>query len=350
MNPKISIIIPVYNVEQYLDQCIESCINQTLKEIEIILVDDGSTDRSSEICAQYEERELRIKLINQSNQGLSSARNSGIAIAKAEYLLFLDSDDWINQETCEVAYNSAIENNADIVFWSTIKEYHGQKSLQVPILNNDRIFIGEELIWLQRRLIGLVGEELSSPTKTDAFNSAWGKLYKRSLLIDKGIYFVDTKEIGSEDVLFNIQIFSYVQKVTYIHHYFNHYRQDNPNALTKNHNFTLFPRFLNLFDHINSFVATYNFPEDFKKALNNRIALSTINIVLSITSQRNISAYNEKIAHIKTAINNSLYIKAFAQLQFKHLPFHWKLFFFAAKIRYNFGVYFLGVLMHKFRN
>lgn len=348
--PKVSIIIPVYNVEQYLPQCIESCINQTLKDIEIILVNDGSTDSSGAICNRYAQNESRIILLNQANGGLSSARNAGIDIASADYIVFLDSDDWMDKEACEIAYNSARINNADVVFWGTVKEYHTKKSVQIPILSNDCIIHGEDLNWLKRRLVGLIGNELSTPTKTDAFNSAWGKLYKKSWLIIHKIRFVDTKKIGSEDVLFNIQYFSFVQKAVYLNLFLNHYRQDNPNSLTKNHNFTLFPRFLNLFSDINSFISANKLPTDYKNALNNRIALSTINNILSITSKNNASSYLEKIAHIKTLLNNSVYFKALEQLELKYLPIHWKLFFIVAKIRSAFGVYYLGILMHKLRN
>lgn len=111
---KISVIIPVYNVENYLDRCINSVINQTYKDLEILLINDGSTDRSGEICDYYKNIDSRIKVIHKSNGGVSSARNIGLNIATGEWIAFLDSDDYIESNMYEELYNDAIENNVDV--------------------------------------------------------------------------------------------------------------------------------------------------------------------------------------------------------------------------------------------
>ena len=113
--PSISIIVPVYNVEPYLRRCVNSIINQTYKNLDIILVDDGSTDHSGEICDEYAAKDNRIKVIHRENGGLSAARNTGLSISKGEYVYFVDSDDYIEIETCEIALNCAIKHQADIV-------------------------------------------------------------------------------------------------------------------------------------------------------------------------------------------------------------------------------------------
>ncbi len=131
---KVSIIIPIYNVEQYLRDCLDSAISQTMKEIEIICVNDCSPDNSSSIVEEYMLKDSRVKLINrESNGGLSAARNSGLEIAQGEYIYFLDSDDWIDLDFIESMYNSAIENNANIV--STLSAYkyiEGETELLIP--------------------------------------------------------------------------------------------------------------------------------------------------------------------------------------------------------------------------
>lgn len=111
----VSIIVAIYNMEKYLNKCLNSLINQTLKNIEIILINDGSTDKSSEIIEEYKSKDLRIKVINQNNQGPGEARNRGIKIANGEYILFVDPDDWIELDACEVLYDKAKEINADVV-------------------------------------------------------------------------------------------------------------------------------------------------------------------------------------------------------------------------------------------
>lgn len=115
MKSLISVIIPVYQVEPYLKHCIESVINQTYRNLEIILVDDGSVDGSGEICNQYADKDNRIKVIHQENRGLSEARNRGIDIARGEYLSFVDSDDWIDMRFIEIMYEISIEAECDIV-------------------------------------------------------------------------------------------------------------------------------------------------------------------------------------------------------------------------------------------
>lgn len=112
--PKVSIVVPVYNVEKYLSKCLDSLIQQTLKEIEIIVVNDGATDNSAQIIEEYAQKDLRIKVVNQVNQGLSAARNSGIEVVTAQYITFLDSDDWLDVDFIEKLYQAAKNNNADI--------------------------------------------------------------------------------------------------------------------------------------------------------------------------------------------------------------------------------------------
>ena len=114
MNPKISIIVPIYNVEKYLPKCIDSIINQTLENIEIILVNDGSTDSCAEIIESYANKDNRIKVIHKKNGGQSSARNMGLDIAKGEYIGFVDSDDWLHYDMYENMYKSIKKVNSDL--------------------------------------------------------------------------------------------------------------------------------------------------------------------------------------------------------------------------------------------
>ena len=113
---KVSVIIPVYKTEMYIRECMDSVINQTLKDIEIICVDDGSPDDSGKILDEYAKNDNRVHVIHQKNAGVSVARNNGISEAKGEYIKFVDSDDFIDKETCQICYNKSKEFDADIVF------------------------------------------------------------------------------------------------------------------------------------------------------------------------------------------------------------------------------------------
>ena len=119
---KISIIVPVYNVEKYLKECLDSLINQTLEDIEIICINDGSTDNSLAILEEYQKKDSRIKVFSQRNQGVSAARNLGIEKATGEYLTFLDSDDRLELNTCEILYKETIAKNSDFLFFGLVND------------------------------------------------------------------------------------------------------------------------------------------------------------------------------------------------------------------------------------
>lgn len=165
---KVTVVVPVYNVEIYLNRCINSIINQTLKEIEIILVDDGSTDQSGKICDDYLEKDKRIKVIHQKNMGLSCARNAGIKIASADYICFIDSDDYIEIDMLEYLYEKALKYKSDIICCGFSSIYENGKKEKITIPNGDMFFSIEEAldIHLLSGYIDVV---------------AWNKLYKTSL-------------------------------------------------------------------------------------------------------------------------------------------------------------------------
>lgn len=131
---KLTVIIPCYNVEKYLRQCLDSVINQTLKEIEIICVNDGSTDRTQKILEEYSKKDDRILVINKPNGGLSSARNAGMEKMQGEYIAFLDSDDWVDLEFYEKLYNAAKTNNADCAIGKTFL-YHNESDIRDCLAN-----------------------------------------------------------------------------------------------------------------------------------------------------------------------------------------------------------------------
>lgn len=349
VQPKISIIVPIYLSEPFLHQCIGSLVSQTLKEIEIILVNDGSPDNSIKICEYYSYKDQRVRILNKQNGGAADALNTGTCAAGGDYLMFLDADDWIESETCEVALKTAESYDADIVIWSYFNEYPRKTSKAVTEYENVKVFEGEELTNLRRRMIGLVGNELRNPIRTDSINAGWAKLYRRTLFAENTNYWVNSDIIGSSDVFFNIQIFSKSLRAVYINKHFNHYRRSNPNSLTANYNNTLLQKYLRLFEYIENFISMNNLGSEFKHALKNRIALSTINNILSICSPRNSSSNFKKIKTIKEVLNNSTYNKSLIQLETKYLPFKWNLFFFLAKTRFAFGVYVLGLFMDRFR-
>lgn len=170
--PKISIIVPVYNVEEYLEICIDSILNQTFKDFELILVNDGSTDNSLKICKYYENIDNRIYIIDKKNGGLSSARNAGLDIAKGEYIGFVDSDDYIHPQMYELLYNQIIKNKADISMcdFKKVSEFNKKELSAKGILNNKI-----EILDNKESLFKL-GEKDSV-----TYIVSWNKLYNKGL-------------------------------------------------------------------------------------------------------------------------------------------------------------------------
>lgn len=332
----VSVIIPVYNVEKYLPRCLESVMNQTYAELEIICVNDGSPDNSSAILEEYAKKDGRIKVINQQNKGLSGARNTGIEAATGDYIVFLDSDDWMDEDAVEAAVSKA--ENADTVMWGYVREF-AEKSIEKKIFEGDRSFDESETRALHRRLAGLTGAELSNPENTDALVTAWGKLYTADIIKKNNLQFVDTKIIGTEDLLFNMYYFGFAKKCFFIDKPFNHYRKDNETSLTRSYKPKLFSQWSELYSRIRIYLNENSLGEDFHKALDNRICLSMIG--LGLNELCNKASHSQRMRNLKSILSSEQYKSAFENLEFGYFPIHWKLFFVFCKRRNAFFVYLL---------
>ena len=233
VTPQISIIIPVYNVEKYLRQCLDSIVNQSFTEIEIICVDDSSSDSSYKILKEYAEKDSRVQAYIKENEAVSMARNFALDKAIGEYIMFVDADDWIDEDCCEKVIKKAQETGCDVLMWDYMREFDG-KSLKKGIFPNEVHFDREQVKdKLHRRMLGIVGEELSRPENADALCTIWGKLYRRDCIYDKNIRFYDIRKIGTyEDGLFNLDVFENAESAVYIPDAMYHYRKTNANSLT----------------------------------------------------------------------------------------------------------------------
>ncbi len=191
----ISVIIPVYNVEEYLRECVDSVLNQTYKNLEIILVDDGSTDSSGEICDEYLEKDERITVIHQKNGGLSAARNTGFSETNGNYVYFVDSDDYIDEKTLEILLETAEKDNSDIVFFDAIS-----------FADTYDFTVNQNYLRKNKYLTGNGIAVFSELTKNKEFHSAVPLLFiNKKILSDSNIKFIP--DILYEDMVFTYQIF-----------------------------------------------------------------------------------------------------------------------------------------------
>lgn len=324
---KISIIVPVYNVDKYLKQCLESIKNQSYTNFEVIMVNDGSTDDSGKICEEY-TKDPRFILINQKNQGLSEARNTGLKNISGEYILFIDSDDWIEGNCLAECISEIQKNNSEVIFFPYIKEKELSKE-KVKLFDKEQIFNKDDIKKnILRRLFGLLNEELRFPLKLENLNTAWGKLYKKEIIKEK---FIDTKLIGTEDCIFNIYNLINANKISYTEGTFYHYRKTNTSSLTRNYKKNLFNQWSYLYELMESFILKNKLEIIYKQALNNRIILNIFALVLNIL-QSNLSLKNQ-ILELKKLLNEKIYREAFKNFSFEFLPLTWKIFYFLCKIK-----------------
>ena len=227
--PAISIIVPVYKVpEQYLRKCIESCMSQTLEEIEILLVDDGSPDRCGEICDEYAQRDSRIRVLHKENGGLCSARNAGFAAAQGEWIMFVDGDDWIDADMCREMLEPGAREQVDLVMCGITREYeHSSQDYKFYLRDyttSGKVYRGKECRWLQQQLL--------------VYNCniavAYSKIIRRSLLEEHGIVHDELLRQGAEGLEFNIRLFEQIQSALFINRPFYHYLY-NENSISSSH-------------------------------------------------------------------------------------------------------------------
>lgn len=216
---KISVIIPVYNVEKYLAKCLDSVLNQTLKEIEVICINDGSTDNSLEILEEYSKKDSRLKIISQENQGISVARNAGFDISNGEYVAFIDSDDWLdNKDYYEKMYYGVKNNDADIAVSGIIR---GNERYKVKILEYAQEITTDDYY-----------KKLEICDIPDSC-FVWNKIYKKDKLSEIGLRF--TPGLIYEDIIFTPKVLYYLGKLVTIpdvkYFYYRH-----SNTIVKNSN------------------------------------------------------------------------------------------------------------------
>lgn len=243
--PKVSIIVPVYNTEKYLNQCVESILAQTLQEIEVILVDDGSQAACAELCDKLAEADARVKVIHKCNGGAGLARNSGLEAACGEYVGFVDSDDYIKPEMYEILYAAAEKYGASLVIsgvcfvggntFSQSGDYSEKQYFE-----KETVFEGEGM---KKLLLGVVGAQPSEPEDSRYGVSVCKNIFKRELLCRENIEFVSERKIISEDAIFMVDYIKRAEKAVGIPGAFYCYRR-NDESFSKSYRSDRFEKIL----------------------------------------------------------------------------------------------------------
>lgn len=333
MDPKVSIVVPVYNASNYLYQCLDSLIEQSYQNLEIILVDDASQDASPAICDQYAIRDSRIIVVHKQNKGASFARKTGIDLSTGKYVMFVDSDDWIEADTVSQLVLSAEMNNADCVLFSYVKEFKDHTE-EVYLFNNTCYFHHDDAEkHIHKQLIGPDDIGLGIPSRFNLLSPMWGKLY-RADVVKKG-FVVSEREIGGtgEDTLFNIYALEGCASIGYIHKCLYHYRKYNNHTLTTSYKSNLMQSLSVFYNYIENYIISRKITE-YYSLLQNRMSCSLISLFLNEAYSP--SNFVIKQRNVNTILKNPNYVHALKHLNIKKCKIHWKLFFGLCKYQQSF--------------
>ena len=325
MNPQISAIVPVYNVEKYLNRCIDSILNQTFKQIEIILVDDGSADNSPIICDKYCDRYENIKVIHKENNRVAAARNDGIKIASGKYIALVDSDDWIEPNMLEEMYNKAEHFHTDITMCDFRKVgVESEYTVSQPIREGyyDRKMIESELFPCL-----IMFENIEFPPTI----SNWTCLFRREFLIennlfyDENIHYCEDSIFGSK-AMYNANGFYYM-KNRYFYNYFY-----NPNSTTSTCNMKKWDSYLIINQRLKQYFTDSKF--DFSRQIKINMLYFTLNYLEEIKKSN--LPLDKKIQKSKLLLND-IYVKnVFENFKLPKVNIKLKLVLILIKYRMNF--------------
>lgn len=335
--PKISIIIPCYNAEEYITQCLESVLNQTYKNIEIICVNDGSADNTLLILEKYHLEDSRIKIINQQNHGLSFTRNRSIREATGDFLMFVDNDDWIDLDT--VADLMSLVGDDDVIIFSYCREF---TTVSLPKnLNKEGHFKADDI---QRQMVGPISNELRYAENVDALVTVWGKMYRNNKYL-QDLQFLDLKDIGTwDDGIFNLQVLQHADSILIVNKPYYHYRKNNMSSITALYKKGLPQMWQNKFEWIQAYLTKHGKSEIYYKALDNRICMTFLGLCLN--EMYNKRGFKSQFLNIKRYLYEPLYLEKFKDFEMKYLPLQWKIYYFFAKKRCTPCVFLLSKIIH----
>lgn len=331
--PLVSIIVPVYKVpEQYLRKCIESLINQTLQNIEILLVDDGSPDDCGEICDTYAKKDERIKVLHKENGGLSSARNYGCKYATGKWVMFVDGDDWIDPAMCKDMYYTGQENNVQLVMCGMSKDY-GRTSVNYKYpLKENSIYDKEGCKWLQQQLLVF----------TSNIAVAYAKLINRNLLIENQIFHDEILRQGAEGLEFNLRLFEKLESAIFINKPFYHYIY-NDNSISASHNEENHEFVIRCFEKIKKFIDSSENRERLVPWFDNRLLYVIITTAVSgYFNPSNIEPYKDKKRKYKAYLQKKIVQDALKTTNTKGIGKQRKIVLFLIKHHMFFAIDMLG--------
>ena len=321
---KISVIVPVYNTENYLHRCVDSLISQTLSDIEIILVDDGSIDNSPAICDEYASKDPRVKTFHKINAGQGLARNDGIKLAKGIYISFLDSDDYYDKKACEILVNAMDSSKADLCSYGYKIQDNSGNLIRRPNIRPREytdISVKEEFI------LHYFGDSMTDDNLRGV--SSCMSVFRRDIIVSNNIEFPSERVVSSEDTAFCLEYCKHIKKAITIDNVLYHYCQ-NDSSFSKGYRpdrFKLMKAHISL---LNDYASEYNNWYTVK----DRIAMTTwINLIAAFKQEYEHFSRSQAIKHYKEMASDEDIKNALKELPYKQLPAKQKLLYMAVRWR-----------------
>lgn len=337
MKQKISVIVPVYNVEKYLSRCIDSLIRQSYSNIEILLVDDGSKDESLSICKEYEAKDSRIHVFHKENEGLGLTRNYGVEQATGEYITFVDSDDYLTLDAIDSMVKKAVETDADVVIAS---HYYKNKKQEIEL--SERLYCGTEIKEiLMVHMMGNNGNQLDALSYT-----AWGKLYKKEIFTKNRLLFPSERKLIWEDLAFSVEAYPLCEKV-YILHKPVYYYCFNEGSLTHTYNPNKINLVMILYRYMKKRIQELNLSADAKFRLDTNFIghiRTCIKLEVFYVKQNGFEKTIQNIRKICSRKDIQTLIKSYPKTSFNRMQFVYDI---AMERMWIYVIYFLTWLQNK---
>jgi len=350
VRPKVSIIVPVYNAQKYLKRCINSLMNQSLEDIEIILVDDSSTDSSLEICHEMAESDFRIKVIHKVNEGAGYARNAALEIAQGEYIGFVDSDDFVDTDMFKTLYDKAEQYHADLVMSGVLfvdGNMFGKEGecVQKTYFDEDTHFDTEEA--LKKLRMGIVGATPDDSDDSKYGMSIWKNLFKTDIIKKHHMTFQSERQMLSEDALFMIDYISCINKATGIREAFYHYCR-NEDSISKSYKKDRFEKSLVFANEVEKRFKKDITPKEYQVYID-RFWQAMCRVICSqeiMYAKEHNKPYADLKQRLKTVCTHDLTIRALASYPIRTLSMGQKVFAYGMKYR----LYFLLKILVELRS
>ncbi len=333
---KISVIVPVYKVEPFLDRCLNSIVNQTYSNLEIILVDDGSPDNCPQMCEDWAKKDHRIKIIHKQNEGLGLARNSGLAASTGEYVSFVDSDDYLDTHTYEVVLSKINDEYPDACYFSHYRLRSDGSLLVIKNAYPEKAEISE----IKTQLLPLsFGQSLRKPFDTYTIGSSCMGVYRREFLTSHNISFKSERQYLCEDFIYSIEVCLSARKVTFINRPFYYYCE-NQNSLTLSYRKDRLERAEILYKYMVSIIKTYNLDDETTiRAKDCYLINMIVCLKQELTNKK--SSFHSKIQNIRNICQSEITAQITMLYPIWQLPLKKMLLVLALKFKMSYLLFFI---------